>query len=60
MMQKVIEYLRNVRAEMGKVTWPTYGEIWTATLLVLALSAVVSLFVFVCDKVLNLVLGRLL
>ena len=59
-MQKVIEYLRNVRAEMGKVTWPTYGEIWTATLLVLALSAVVSLFVFVCDKVLNLVLGRLL
>jgi preprotein translocase subunit SecE len=59
-MNKVTEYLKNVRSEMAKVSWPTRKEVTSATVLVVFLSITVSLFVFVCDKVLNLVLGFLL
>ena len=59
-MNKLIEYLKNVRVEMAKVSWPTREEVTSATVLVVVLSAAVSLFVFVCDKVLNLVIGKLL
>ena len=59
-MAKVTEYLKNVRAEMAKVSWPSRNEVFSATMLVISLSVVVSIFVFVCDKLLNLVLGLVL
>jgi preprotein translocase subunit SecE len=59
-MQKITEYIKNVRTEMAKVSWPSRNEVMAATWLVLGLSLVVSLFVFACDKVLNLILGIVL
>jgi len=59
-MKKLIEYLKNVRVELAKVSWPTREEVTSATVLVAVLSIAVSLFVFTCDKVLNLVIGNLL
>jgi preprotein translocase subunit SecE len=59
-MNKLIEYLKNVRVEMAKVSWPTRQEVTSATVLVVVLSAAVSAFVFACDKVLNFVIGSLL
>ncbi len=59
-MKKLIEYLKNVRVEMAKVSWPSRQEVASATLLVVVLSVAVSLFVFACDKVLNFVIGNLL
>jgi len=59
-MNKLTEYLKNVRTELGKVSWPTRREVTSATVLVVFLSITVSLFVFVCDKLLNVVLGVLL
>lgn len=59
-MAKLTEYLKNVRSELGKVSWPTRGEVTSATVLVVVLSMVVSLFVFACDKLLNFLLGLVL
>jgi preprotein translocase subunit SecE len=48
-MQKVLQYLKDVRSEMLKVTWPTWNELTGATILVIILSLIMSLFVKVCD-----------
>mgnify|MGYP003729557479 CR=1 FL=1 len=59
-MQKFIQYLKDVRAEMAKVSWPTRDEVVGATTLVAILSIVISLVVKVFDLALSRVLGFLL
>ena len=59
-MQKFIQYLKDVRSELGKVSWPTRNEVTSATVLVLVLSIALSLFVYICDMVLNRILGFIL
>jgi preprotein translocase subunit SecE len=54
-----VQYLKDVRAELIKVSWPTRNELTSATLLVIGLSLVMSLFVYGCDKVLDFVLSFL-
>ena len=49
------EFIRQVRLEAGKVSWPTLKETWSATLLVLLMTTVLSLFFLGVDQV----LGRL-
>lgn len=55
-MNKLVQYLKNVRSEMAKVSWPTRNEVTGATWLVVMLSVVMALFVYVCDKVLLFIL----
>ena len=59
-MQKFIQYLKNVRSEMGKVAWPSREELTGATMLVIFLSLVLAVYVFACDQVLVNVIGFLL
>lgn len=57
-MNRFIQFLREVRVELAKVSWPTREQLVTYTLTVLGLSlflavflgAVDSLFVFVLNK----------
>jgi preprotein translocase subunit SecE len=49
------EFIRQVRTEADKVTWPTRKETWSATLLVLLMTTVLSIFFLGVDQV----LGRL-
>lgn len=48
-MNKLILYLKDVRSEMMKVTWPTRSELTGATVIVIILSIIMALFVKVCD-----------
>jgi preprotein translocase subunit SecE len=59
-MQKFIQYLKDVRAELAKVSWPTRDEVIGATTLVVIVSVVVGLFVKAFDFALSRVLGFLL
>jgi preprotein translocase subunit SecE len=59
-MDKFLQYLRDVRAEMAKVTWPTWAEVQGATTLVIVFSLVFSGFIKVFDLVLNYVMGFVL
>ncbi len=55
---KVITYLKEVREEMRKVTWPTRKETSRYTLMVLGISLVVSLFLGAFDYIFSLILRR--
>ncbi len=44
------KFIRDVRAEAGKVTWPSRRETTVTTGLVLAMAALTALFFFVIDQ----------
>lgn len=56
-----IEFMREVRAEASKVTWPTRSEAITSTALVVAMALIAAFFFFAVDillaKFIQLVLG---
>jgi len=59
-MNKIIQYLKDVRTEVAKVNWPTKPEVYGATVLVIVLSIIMALFVFTCDQALQFVVGLFL
>ena len=59
-MKKLIEYIKEVRIEMQKVSWPTRNELMSATMLVIVLSLLMAVYVYVCDQVVNRIIGLLL
>ena len=52
-----VRFVREVRVEMKKVTWPQRKEIIGSTVVVIAASFVVSTFLWVVDVILQKLLG---
>ncbi len=48
-VEKGLQFLREVRVEARKVTWPTTREATGATWVVVGMVAFISLFLFVVD-----------
>lgn len=44
-----LQFLQQVRAETGKVTWPTRREVLLTTIMVFALAALTATFFFLVD-----------
>jgi len=62
LVQPVVQYLRDTRAELRKVTWPTRKEAWHLTLIVLgavaSMAAILGLADFAFAEIMKqLVLG---
>ena len=49
-----LKFVREVRAEVAKVTWPSRKETLITTGLVFALSALAAAFFFVADQVIGI------
>ncbi len=49
-----VKFLREVRAEIGKVTWPSRKETLVTTGLVFALSGLAAVFFFVADQIIGI------
>ena len=49
-----VKFIREVRAEVSKVTWPSRRETMITTGLVFALSALAAIFFFVADQVIGI------
>jgi len=49
-----VKFVREVRAEVGKVTWPSRKETLVTTGLVFALSGLAAVFFFVADQVIGI------
>ena len=49
MIEPVLRYLRDTRAELRKVTWPTREEAWKLTLIVLGTVVVMSIILGAAD-----------
>jgi preprotein translocase subunit SecE len=54
------EYIRQVRAEAGKVVWPTRKETITTAIMVMILTTVLAVFFFGVDSLLNAIVQFLL
>ena len=50
------EYMQEVGKEMRKVTWPTQKELISSTMVTIAASIVIALFIFGTDRVISTVL----
>ncbi|HLP41957.1 MAG TPA: preprotein translocase subunit SecE [Fibrobacteria bacterium] len=61
-MRRFQNYIRDVIAELKKVTWPTKDELKGSTMTVIVFSLISAAFVFVVDfllgKMVQFVLGR--
>ena len=56
---RLVGFLRDVRAEIGKVTWPTRDEIRKATLVIVVFVTVLGLLIGLMDTVLQFILVRM-
>ncbi len=52
-MNKLMQYFRETSQEMKRVSWPTAAELKESTMVVIVTVAVITVFVFVVDKVLD-------
>ncbi|ADI15590.1 preprotein translocase subunit SecE [Truepera radiovictrix] len=52
-MRGLLRYLRNSRAELGRVTWPTRQEVVQSTQATLIFVLITSLFLLATDTVLG-------
>jgi preprotein translocase subunit SecE len=54
---KITKFLRESRAEMKKVFWPTKKDVWYSTLVVIGLTVVVGFYIGLVDAVLTRLLA---
>lgn len=57
---RLVKYLREARAEMRKVTWPTREEAINLTSIVLVVTVLMSLFLWGLDVVFDSIMLRLI
>ena len=54
-MEKITRFLKEVVAELRKVTWPSKDELVGSTIVTIVVSLVVALFIGVVDRILTLI-----
>ncbi|HKI55942.1 MAG TPA: preprotein translocase subunit SecE [Trueperaceae bacterium] len=57
MFKGFVNYLRNSRAELGRVTWPTRKEVLQATEATLLFVLLTALFLLIADATLGNLIG---
>ena len=60
MYAKAVQFLRDVRSELRKVTFPTRTETLASTAVVLVVVFIVALYLGIVDFLLSLVIPRIL
>lgn len=58
-MEKVLDYIRESKAELKKVTWPTKQQMWYSTLVVIVVTFMVSAYLGLVDLLLTGVFSKI-
>lgn len=58
-MKRLMQYLRNSRAELARVTWPTREEVLQSTQATLVFVLITALFLLFADTTLGNLIGLL-
>jgi len=53
LIQKPVNFLKEVRAELGKVAWSTRQELIDSTIVVIVVTAIMTLFIGIIDLLLS-------
>lgn len=59
-MDKVLDYIRESRAELKKVTWPTKQQLWYSTIIVIVVSAIASAYLGLVDLILTGIFSKII
>ncbi len=59
-MNKVIKFLKEVKIELVKVSWPKREELWQSTLIVIVVSLAMAVFVGTVDLLLSRAAGMII
>jgi len=59
LVQRTADFLKEVRVEATKVSWPTRKELRDSTFVVIVMTAIMASIVFILDQILNLGLRQL-
>ena len=63
MANKATRFVKEVKVEMSKVSWPTKNELIGSTIIVLVSLALLSAFIGVCDillsRTVNIIMSKL-
>ena len=59
MFKRLVQYLRNSRAELARVTWPTRVEVVQATQATLVFVIITAIFLLFADTTLGNLIGLL-
>jgi preprotein translocase subunit SecE len=59
-IQSATDYVRDVRVEMNKVSWPSRTELRDSTLVVIVMVIVISIFIGIVDRGLSLAFEALI
>jgi len=54
MFGKFVKFLKEVRTELNKVTWPTKQELIGSTIVTVVVTLIISVFIGIVDRVLTL------
>jgi len=57
MIKKLTVYIEEVSLEISKVSWPTRQELYGSSLVVVTFCAILSVFIFGIDLILNQILN---
>jgi len=60
MLNKAVTYIKDVRQEMSKVSWPTKDELIESTIVVLILSGLLAVYMFIVDMSLTRIVQLIL
>ena len=59
-MDKVLDYIRESRAEPRKVTWPTKQQLWYSTVIVIVVTLIASAYLGLVDLLLTGIFSKIL
>jgi len=60
MIKKVIQFLKEVKNELKKVTWPNRKEVINSTIVVLIATAIITTFLYLVDVGLSRLVGLII
>ncbi|HCD71057.1 MAG: preprotein translocase subunit SecE [Thermovirga sp.] len=55
-----MDFIREAKAELKKVTWPSRKQVWYSTLVVISLTLLVSAYLGVADVILTAVFSKVI
>ncbi|MDO5563264.1 MAG: preprotein translocase subunit SecE [Synergistaceae bacterium] len=59
-MEKVLDYIRESKAELKKVTWPTKQQLWYSTLVVIVVTFIFAAYLGLVDLLLTGIFSKIL
>ena len=60
MIARLNQYLHETTQEMKRVSWPNRAQLWESTQVVLVTVAVVTVFIFFVDKILDFFMKKII